>query len=314
MTNAPAALTNSPGRGRLGGLLRSERDCPGCNERRARVIWNESGYSYVRCRNCSIVYANITADEYREARCNAWDESVLPPEVTAFYGQARARAHREFLDAAGAPTVGGVLDVGCGLGYFLARATARGWDAHGVDTSGPWTDTTIGKVGRDQVTLGDVFSPDLDDRRFDLITTWDVIEHVFEPLPFLARIRELLAPSGALFIRTPNFHYAGPIYALRQSILRQSWATLGPTNHVVYFTAHTLRHLLQVAGLTITSWRGFSPPQVAVTGDATRRVPDRANLTVRARNLYSAGARELAVASLGRLVLTADLDAFARRA
>jgi 2-polyprenyl-3-methyl-5-hydroxy-6-metoxy-1,4-benzoquinol methylase len=284
------------------------RPCPICETRWARRIWWEDGYAYVRCHTCSAVFADLLEAEYERARHNAWDEDVPTDEALAFYGAARERVHAEFLNRNPPRGNGRLLDIGCGLGFFLARAKDRGWDVHGVDTSASWVSLANARLDRQhRVHVGTVGEANLPAESFDLITAWDVIEHTFDPVRFLTGARELMAPQGRLFIRTPNISYGYPVYAVRRWVLRHD-VELGPTNHVVYFTAATLTRALLTAGLRPVEWSVYVPPQVAlrprVGGTSSR--PQRAFVV--AKNLYSRGASTLAQVTNGRLMIGSDLD------
>lgn len=281
--------------------IATDRACPWCEHRRGRLIWLEAGYGYVRCTSCGGIYSNLTEVAYERTRRNAWNEATPNDAALAFYGPARERAHAEFLDRN--PPVGNrrLLDVGCGLGFFLAAAQRRGWEVRGVDTSPAWVNLANARLGSERVQLASVERASLPRGSFALVTVWDVIEHVFEPIPFLARLRELLAPGGRLFIRTPNIAYGYPVYAFRRVLLRHD-AELGPTNHVVYFTARTMRDALARAGLEASDWPVHFPPQVAPA------IARRTAGLIAAKNSYARLARRLASSSRGRLVLGSDLD------
>lgn len=296
---------------RLLAVAAPRRPCPLCAGWRARIIWREGSYDYLRCRRCRIVFSNLSAEEYETTRHNMWDEARPTEETIAFYGEARREAHRQFLEHCQPAGQGRMLDVGSGLGFFLERARRAGWDVTGCDTSPGWVAIARRRIEADRVVLGGVDAPELSGLRFDLVTAWDVVEHVFDPVPFLRRLADMMTSQGRLFLRTPNFAYVGPLYALRQSLLRQSWATLGPTNHVVYFTAATMARALDAAGLRPVSWRIYPPPQVAVSADPRRRVRDNPAMSVKAKNLYGRTTSRLAVASSGRVVVGSDLDVLA---
>src|SRR4051794_20431037 len=189
------------------------RSCPVCRARRGVPIWSEASRRYVRCPGCRMVFSDLTADEYARARHNAWDDVEPDAASLEFYGAARTPAHDAFLER-NPPRAGGrLLDVGCGLGFFLERAAGRGWDVFGVDTSPSWVALANARLGGERVRLSSVAETELPPLSFAQITAWDVLEHIYEPVPFLARLRELLEPGGRLFIRTPNFSYVYPVYA-----------------------------------------------------------------------------------------------------
>jgi 2-polyprenyl-3-methyl-5-hydroxy-6-metoxy-1,4-benzoquinol methylase len=265
------------------------------------VVWVERGHGYVRCSSCGGIFSNLTEQTYERARHNAWDEASPTVSALGFYGEARARAHAEFLDHHPPAGNGRLLDVGCGLGFFLDAARRRGWEVRGIDTSPSWVQAANRRLGRDVVELGGVEQGSFPPGSFALITAWDVIEHVFDPVSFLLALRGLLAPGGRLFIRTPNIAYCYPVYAARRWLLRQD-VELGPTNHVVYFSAGTMRAALARAGLRASEWPVHVPPQVAPPGAGPQAA------VIAAKNAYAGVARRLASASSGRVVVGSDLD------
>lgn len=287
--------------------VQAERQCPGCGHDAGVAVWHEGGYRYLRCERCGVVFADLPLDRYRSAQHNAWNEDELLPEVSAFYGDAREDAHIEFLRRHQPFGEHRLLDVGCGLGFFASRALEAGWDVVGCEPASSWAARASDRVGADRVIVGTADDRALDDQRFDLITAWDVIEHVFDPLPFLSRLRELLAPEGRIFLRTPNLTYVLPVYGLRRFVLGHE-VELGPTNHVVYFTAATLRAALAQARFTAVDWRNLPPPQVAVRKAPTERASGGRRWSVTAKNAYARFATKIARLTAGRLVVSSDLD------
>jgi 2-polyprenyl-3-methyl-5-hydroxy-6-metoxy-1,4-benzoquinol methylase len=288
-------------------LAVAARPCPWCAQRQSRRVWSEGGHFYVRCRACGGFFADISEPEYEQTRRNAWDEESLNDDVATFYGDARERTHADFLDRY--PPFGRrrLLDVGCGLGYFIANAQSRGWEVSGVDTSPSWVRLANQRLGADRVACATIEQSALAPGSFDLITAWDVIEHIFDPIQFLLALRELLAPGGRIFIRTPNLAYVYPVYAARRCVLGHN-VELGPTNHVVYFNARTMRTALERAGLRPTEWPVHVPPQVAFSASRqTDHTPRRAAI-IAAKNSYARIAAPLARLTNGRIVTASDLD------
>ncbi|MGI8802549.1 MAG: methyltransferase domain-containing protein [Solirubrobacteraceae bacterium] len=289
-----------------------KRVCPVCGARRGRRVWSEAGYAYLRCSCCGAIFSDLTEADYERSRHNVWNEARPSEGAVEFYGPARERVHDEFLDRWPPFGNGRLLDVGCGLGYFLGRAAERGWSVDGIDTSPAWVELANRRLGSPRVELAPLEQSSFVPGSFALITVWDVVEHVFEPVPFLARVGELLAPGGRLFIRTPNIAYVYPIYAARRLLLGHD-VGLGPTNHVVYFTAATMRLALGRAGLQAISWPVHVPPQVAPRPGGAADDLGRQRLVIRAKNAYSRVAGSLARRTGGRVVLGSDLDVVCER-
>jgi 2-polyprenyl-3-methyl-5-hydroxy-6-metoxy-1,4-benzoquinol methylase len=252
------------------------------------------------------VWADIAYAEYAARRHNVWDDGEVTAETADFYGRARERAHRQFLQLAAAP--GRLLDVGCGLGYFLERAQKRGWHVRGCDTSPAWVAATNARVGAGTAATGTLPEAIGPDERFDLITAWDVIEHVHDPIAFLVELTSRLAPGGRIFLRTPNLAYVLPLYTLRRRLGHD--VGLEPTNHVVYFSAATMRRALTLAGLRPVGWPSLAPPQV----ETFRPPGTAAGPAVALKNLYAGVAGRVASISRGRAVLASDLDVLAAAA
>ncbi len=288
-------------------VVATGRACPLCSANRGRRVWTEDGYRYVRCATCGAAWADISRDEYAARRHNVWDEHEVSIDTEDFYGLARERAHDEFLRDV-APPPERLLDVGCGMGYFLARAQQAGWRVRGCDTSEPWVHMTNERVGDEVASVGELSSAIAPDERFELITAWDVIEHVHDPVGFLKDLRSRLAPGGEIFLRTPNFAYVLPLYALRRRLGHD--VGLGPTNHVVYFTAFTMRDALARAGLEAVRWPVLPPPQVETFAEQAAAP----GTVVRLKNRYAAVAARVAEITRGRVVVGSDLDVVAVRA
>jgi 2-polyprenyl-3-methyl-5-hydroxy-6-metoxy-1,4-benzoquinol methylase len=136
---------------------------------------------------------------------------------------------------------GRLLDVGCGFGHFVHWAQAHGWDAWGCDAD-PWAREQT--VAPGQI----VASPEAAPAPFDLITLWDVLEHVPEPMSLSRSLRPLLRSGGRLVVGCPNFVSMQRRWPwLRRDATRFS-DTIKPDEHVVQFTGPGLVLTLERAG------------------------------------------------------------------
>jgi SAM-dependent methyltransferase len=171
------------------------------------------------------LYADAAADEYEAEEA----------------GQ-RATARRA-LDMVGrhARTPGALLDVGCWLGFLLDEARSRGWDTVGLEPSAFAAARAHERFGLD-VRRQDLLSADLPAGGFAAVAMGDVLEHLPDPVGALARVRDLLAPGGVLWLAVPN---AGSAAA---RALGPRWWSVIPT-HVHYFTPASLFVALARAGL-----------------------------------------------------------------
>ena len=141
-----------------------------------------------------------------------------------------------------------LLEIGCGPGLFLAEARRLGVaTAIGVDLN-PWAIAAARARGID-ARLGTIEAIPAT-TRFDAIVMLDVLEHVREPLPFLAAVRARLRPDGRLLLMTPN------IRSLLARLSGRRWVSLKIPEHVRYYSPRGIRAVLGAAGFEVQALRG----------------------------------------------------------
>jgi 2-polyprenyl-3-methyl-5-hydroxy-6-metoxy-1,4-benzoquinol methylase len=132
---------------------------------------------------------------------------------------------------------GCLLDVGCGTGLFLDLCRNDGWDIQGVEFN---KDTYIyaKEVFGLDIFNGDFLSFDPRSKRYDVITMFDFLEHVENPIENLMHAHRLLVPGGFIFIRVPN------VNSLQSNIMKKKWYGI-ISNHLFYFNAKTIKAVLE---------------------------------------------------------------------
>ena len=135
--------------------------------------------------------------------------------------------------------VGRILDVGCGKGLLLKRFIGRypGWRPYGIEQSRNALRLLAQNLPGAQVFEGLLQDEPFGSDRFELITANGVLEHVPDPLAFLASCRRLLGPSGCLYIGVPNF--------------ATNPTDLFTFDHLTRFTPATARALFALAGFSV---------------------------------------------------------------
>jgi SAM-dependent methyltransferase len=139
---------------------------------------------------------------------------------------------------------GRLLEIGSAAGLFLDEAQNAGWDAIGIEPS-RWG-TEAAKARRLSVFTGtlDEFPPETEP--FDVVTSWDVWEHLEDPLGALQRTFELLRPGGLFVFTTINMGGLG------RKIFRGRWPWF-MRMHLYYFTPRSLRALVERSGFQVLS-------------------------------------------------------------
>lgn len=141
------------------------------------------------------------------------------------------------------PPPGRLLDVGTYTGLFVASALRSGWDAYGLEPSA-WAVRRAEERVAGRVRPGFLRDRQFAPQSFDIVTLWDVLEHLADPRAELRLIRDLLRPRGLLFLST----MASDAFIARLLGPRWPWYL---EMHRFYFTAETLEAILQQAGFRL---------------------------------------------------------------
>jgi len=136
---------------------------------------------------------------------------------------------------------GRVLDVGCGLGFFLS-GVAQGWEKHGVEVSA-YAAERARRWG--DIHHGDLESAEYPDAHFDVVVMHHVIEHIPDPARALCEARRILRPDGLLIMATPDFdsgcaRHFGERYRL-----------LHDPTHITLFSNESMHRFLRDHGFVI---------------------------------------------------------------
>jgi len=183
-------------------------NCPFCDGPLSPVFYRGvGGDEYARCASCggAALVAGEAAgpqeDYYHHAQNREIHGSpVVRREQSGYWLRWLARA---------APPGGGrrLLDLGCGPGSFLAVAAGAGWQPLGCDL-----DAEVVRRARQQgadARCGRLHELELPSGSLDVVTAWDVLEHLDDLAQTLAEVRRILRPGGRLLAEVPDEGFAG---------------------------------------------------------------------------------------------------------
>jgi 2-polyprenyl-3-methyl-5-hydroxy-6-metoxy-1,4-benzoquinol methylase len=199
----------------------------------------------VQCTRCGLIYINprlrddYLVAEYTEAAIHGYKEQFISQNQ----GREIAFTRSIRMLNKACPARGKLLDVGAADGTFMAVARRNGWDVCGCEPNAwfcNWGKAQY-NIAIDQGTLFDQHYPDA---AFDMITLWDVIEHVPDPRALLTRCFSLLRPGGMLVFTYPD------IGSWIARLMGRRWVFLMSV-HLYYFTRKTVAGLLQSIGFSI---------------------------------------------------------------
>jgi len=233
--------------------------CALCGGARREVVHEKPPFRIVRCLDCSLVYTlprlapealrSMYQSEYWRsdaARDFGYTDYLADEPLYVKTFRMRGRWISRFK-----PPPGRLLDVGCAAGFALVALRELGYDPHGVELSAPMAEIARRRLGADRIHCGvleEVESRGLLGGSFDVITLFDVVEHVEDPVALLACARRLLATGGIVVIETQN---VGSLFA---RLLGVRWQHYKFQEHLYHFDPRTVRLLLERAGLELVEW------------------------------------------------------------
>lgn len=194
----------------------------------------------VRCDHCGLMFMNPrpTAERIGWLYSQVEDNTYLQEE------EARTATFRHSLGGIRRfERSGRLLDIGSHVGTFLMVARDAGYEVAGVEPSGWATEYARSVHGLD-VRAGSLAQVGFADESFDIVTLWDVIEHLTDPVAELEQINRVLRPGGLFALTTMN------VAALLPRVLGRRWPWY-MLMHLYYFTPRTVTALLEKTGFEV---------------------------------------------------------------
>lgn len=133
-----------------------------------------------------------------------------------------------------------ILDVGAGNCLFLIEATKRGWQAYGTDFGQSAVD--IGTQHGINMKQGKLSADWYPSNFFDVVTTFETIEHVNSPNTEIENIQKILRPGGLVYLTTPNFN------SIERRTMKINYNAIEYPEHLSYYTPHSMNYLLRKHG------------------------------------------------------------------
>tara|TARA_B100001057_G_scaffold500981_1_gene619450 strand:+ start:18556 stop:19560 length:1005 start_codon:yes stop_codon:yes gene_type:complete len=228
------------------------RNCPSCDYKYFNKILKKDNLDIVECKSCKTVYVKdilnskfytdlYKSENYQKIMKKLGNSSHVY-RVNRF-GKERVEILKKFLKKKKI----NMLDVGCSTGYVLEYANKIGWKTTGLEIN-PET-ANYGKLMRGlnifQKTLEDFNSKE----KFDVITMFDVLEHLEKPKETIKIAKKLLKKGGLIFVYVPNWNCAQ-----RLLVGEKNSVFINPTHHLTYFTPKTLGLFFQKLKFKTIFW------------------------------------------------------------
>ncbi len=221
--------------------------CPLCASVELKKLDGYSSAFLTRCVRCSFVFSGR-----RPTDSELQDHYGKYPRANAISG-ITVKRYNELLDRLESfRKTANLLDVGCGDGHFLDVAKNRGWNVYGTEYTAEAVNICEAKGIK--MFQGSLPTGPFDMAEFDVVTSFEVIEHVQNPLQEARAMFMLLRPGGACYLTTPNFN------SVSRRLMGPRWNVIEYPEHLGYFTRSTLKRLFVDCGFKYMkgSSTGFS--------------------------------------------------------
>jgi SAM-dependent methyltransferase len=220
-----------------------------------RLHGRDEQYTLVRCPGCSLVWLSHPPkpEEMHLHYTDAYHKLI------SVGGQdSPERWHARKATLTQHKQSGALLDLGCSSGAFLEYMKGPAWKLYGIEMSAEGARTAEARSGA-QVFVGDVPDAPIAAGTFDVITCFDVLEHLYEPRRVLAKVGEWLKPGGIFYVLVPNIDSA------EARVFGTYWHGLELPRHLFHYSPASLWSLVKSAGLSEVSLETHRNPAVGTS-------------------------------------------------
>lgn len=215
--------------------ITTHRACPMCSSSEQRPLKSFKAQHLVACTRCGFVFAtwHPSAQELQTYYSGYPAVTRVSPVTITRYNELldRFAPYRK---------TGNLIDVGCGAGLFLQQAALRNWNVHGTE----FGQRCVEECRSRGVPLieGPLNTANYAAGSFDVVCSFEVIEHLVDPRAELERFRTLLRIGGLLYVTTPNFD------CMARRIAPTDWNVASYPEHLMYFTVRSMDRMMREMG------------------------------------------------------------------
>ncbi|MEM9835494.1 MAG: class I SAM-dependent methyltransferase [Bacteroidota bacterium] len=232
--------------------------CPLCNSRQIHPFLvakdhsiSQEDFELWSCQNCSFTFtqdapAPAEIGPYYKSENYISHSDTKAGLVNRLYHMARDyMLGRKFNLLQRVSKGKKILDYGTGTGYFVDYLQRNNYDAEGIEIDDDARQYGSQKFGI-KIHPPAFLTESTQEKSYDAISLWHVLEHLYEPYDYLKRFHEILKDDGVLLVAVPNFsssdaqHY-GPY-----------WAAYDVPRHLWHFSPDTMEKMMANAGFQLS--------------------------------------------------------------
>ncbi|MBC8473972.1 MAG: class I SAM-dependent methyltransferase [Candidatus Omnitrophica bacterium] len=237
---------------------KTRKNCILCSSNNYVYFIKIPEFGVLKCMRCGLIqsqlygYVHCLKDGYKGINLASYEK---------YFKKMREKNYKRCIKTLRTyfPDKGKILDIGCATGWFLKDMQSEGWNICGIEPS-----KTMIKYAKDKLGL-DIINTDLENLNlpescFDVVTMWDVLEHIPRPDIQLSKTKKMLKKNGVLIIKVPDIGGIIPqiailLYKITLGTFRLPVRILFNTYeeypHLFYFSKTTLFALIKKAGFEI---------------------------------------------------------------
>jgi 2-polyprenyl-3-methyl-5-hydroxy-6-metoxy-1,4-benzoquinol methylase len=228
-------------------LKREAYNCALCGEKKHDALYTIKGFNLVQCSQCEFVFVNpriSNEDLPKIYKSNYFNNQDFGYTGYKENEALRKRNFKRWLNDI-TPYIkekGNALDIGCASGDFLEILREKSWNIEGIELDPAMFDELKSKKIE---FFPDVFDKFNSTKKYDLITLFDVMEHLPDIHGSLTRLKSLLSEDGSIALLTPDYGSS------QRKLFGKKWFQFKPVEHIHYFSEKTLAKALSKHDLEI---------------------------------------------------------------
>lgn len=235
-----------------------------------KVVKNEFGFYSAKDMPTVDELSQYYENKYFQESKGLYRKGYNQNELTYFDNKAKVAEH------ICQKSIGSLLDVGCGEGYFAKYFKEKSWDITTLDYSSYGISNHNPKLLETHIT-GDVFKllEDITEKeiKYDLINLSNVLEHVIDPVSLLKSLKKLMHKNSYLRISVPNDFSNFQNFLLEKDYTKNTWVCL--PDHLHYFTFETLENFLHSLGFNCDILLGEFPIEIFIANEKSNYAKNR---------------------------------------